>query len=86
MNNISKGGKGIMDTCELCNQMIEEFDQAKGHSLCRACNEKNYAKIKEYIINHPEATVQEILRETGIKLKYINRWIEEGRIDVKKEE
>jgi hypothetical protein len=54
-----------------------------GKSYCIDCNEKIAKEnnlIVEYIRKHPASTIMEIIMETGVSLKSIDRLVEDGNV------
>ena len=54
-----------------------------GKSYCIDCNEKiekENSLIIEYVRKHPSSTIMEIIMETGVSLKSIDRLVEDGNI------
>lgn len=67
------------EICKRCGKMFEK----NGKTYCESCFEKNkreYNLITDYIRQHPNATVLDIITETGVSLKTINYLVEEGGI------
>ena len=53
--------------------------------LCMECereDQKQFDQVKEYIKEHPTATVIEITKETGVERKQLYEWVRSGRLDV----
>lgn len=70
------------DICDICGGMYEK----SGKEYCEKCfeeNEREYRLVLDYIENHPDNTVLEIITETEVSIKTINRFIEEGIISYK---
>lgn len=57
-----------------------EKDKALYCPSCAKLNEKDYGLIVEYLRDHPGATVMEVITATGVTLKSINCFIEDGSI------
>lgn len=67
------------EICKRCGKMF----QKSGKTYCKSCfekNEKEYQLITEYLQKHPNAIVLDIIGETGVSLKSINSFVEEGAI------
>ena len=70
------------DICSICGRMYEKT----GRQYCEICfeeNEREYKLILEYIENNPNNTVLEIINETNVSFKTINRLVEDGVISYK---
>lgn len=69
--------------CDRCSKMFEKNKER----YCKPCSEKNakdYALVTEYINKYPQATVLEIIKETGAELKSIDCFIKDGSMSEKK--
>ncbi|MPN56723.1 hypothetical protein SDC9_204415 [bioreactor metagenome] len=65
------------DICRICGR----FFNRNGNTLCEECYEKDrlqYEKVREYVENHHNATVIDIINATSVTLKTIMRFVEEG--------
>lgn len=74
-------------TCARCHKLLSGRSVYLG--ICPECEKKDkeeYNIIKEYIEVHPNITVLELAKVTGISLKVILQFIAEDRIQVVKEE
>ena len=68
--------------CHRCGKM---FTAIAGKTICQNCEkaeEEDFKKVKEYIEEHKEATLDIIVRETEIPLKRVSKFIREGRIEI----
>ena len=73
------------DICNICGKMYEKT----GRQYCATCyeeNEREYRLVLDYIDSHPNNTVLDIITETNVSVKTINRFIEEGIISYKEGE
>ncbi|MDR7856906.1 hypothetical protein [Tissierella sp.] len=67
------------EICKSCGKMFEK----DGKPYCMDCNEKIGKEnnlIMEYIREHPASTIMEIIMETGVSLKSIDRLVKDGNI------
>ncbi|MFA5576511.1 MAG: hypothetical protein WCZ27_03025 [Tissierellaceae bacterium] len=65
--------------CKRCNELFER----NGKDYCPSCTEKlnkEYDLIIDYIKKSPQATVVDIIIDTGVSLKTINLMVEEGYV------
>lgn len=65
--------------CKRCSKMFEK----NGRQYCKDCFEKNqgeYGLIIKHIRKHPNASVMDIITETGVSLKTINCLVEDGDV------
>ena len=70
------------DICDICGKMYEKT----GKQYCDSCfeeNEREYRLVLDYIEKHPKHTVLDVINETKVSLKTINRLVEEGVISYK---
>lgn len=61
-----------------------DFDKS-GRNYCDECYEKDkveYKAVRDYVIQHKGCTVMEVSTITGISVKTIYRYINEGRIEI----
>ena len=68
----------------MCKRMFEK----NGIDYCDSCyevNQKEYKLVLDYIERNPDNTVLDIITETGVPMKTINRFIEEGSLSYKSE-
>lgn len=68
----------------LCKQCGRLF-QSAGSSYCPACAEEMdqaFNKVKEYIYNNEDATIMEIVENTGVAEKQVLYFLKEGRLSV----
>lgn len=68
-----------LSNCRSCGKLI----LTKSSLFCEICNkaQKNdLQKIKEYLLEHPQATLMEIHEFTGVTLKAIKELIMEEKI------
>lgn len=71
-------GRGI---CTVCERFFEKgtLSQLK----CEACNEKDesdYKVVRGYLERHEGATVSDVMKDTGVSLRSIDRFLAERRI------
>ncbi|MBZ2174849.1 hypothetical protein K8M07_06255 [Schnuerera sp. xch1] len=67
---------------EICS-MCGKFFKRNGRRFCEDCfekTEKEYDLIVEYIKTHHNATVLDIISDTGVSLKTIDCLVEEGYV------
>ena len=70
------------DICNICGKMYEK----SGKQYCDSCfeeNEREYSLVLDYIEKHPKHTVFDVINETKVSLKTINRLVEEGSFSYK---
>ncbi len=70
--------------CENCNMIFQYKGQ--GDILCPACIQKDdedCEKIKNFLIENPNAKQSEISKATGVSLKSIDKLLKSNRIMIK---
>lgn len=66
--------------CKGCNRL---FQYIGGPVLCPACRdalEDKFAVVKEYIYEHPGASITQVSEATDVTPKQIKQWIREDRL------
>ena len=70
-----------MRNCKKCGKVFASF----GDKVCVDCKREEdelFTKVKEYIYDHPRASIKEVSRETEVDEDIILRYMREGRIEV----
>jgi hypothetical protein len=49
---------------------------------CVKAEEASFQKLKDYLDDHPENNITTVSRETGVPIKRILKYIQEGRIEM----
>ncbi|MCC5910837.1 MAG: MerR family transcriptional regulator [Clostridiaceae bacterium] len=60
-----------------------------GSEICSRCgntDEEDFQKVKEYLYDHPGATIVEVSEETEVSEKKILRYLRESRIEIREED
>ncbi|ABR46949.1 flagellar protein [Alkaliphilus metalliredigens QYMF] len=68
-----------------CKQCGRAFSY-QGMEVCSRCasdDQSEFAKVKEYLYEHPGATVSEVSDETEVSEKSILRYLRESRIEIR---
>ena len=72
--------------CKKCGRVFAYTDS----DLCSRCDnggeEDNFKKVKEYLYDHPGATITEVCEETGVNEKLILKYLRENRIEIREED
>ena len=69
--------KMAYDICKKCQRFFEK----SGKQYCLKCDSEltlSRESINEYLLSNPNASVMEIVKETGVKLKDVNIFLETG--------
>lgn len=68
-----------------CIQCAGLFQYITRDGLCFACSQKNeleFKRIKSYLEMHPRSTVGIISTELGINVSVIQKFMDEGRLEI----
>ncbi len=68
--------------CRLCGQIYRH----NGQPFCSACvfkMDEDFKIIKDYLYENPNATVLEVVEETGVEEKTVFYLLKEGRLEMK---
>jgi len=52
---------------------------------CRREDDEDYNKVRDYLYEHPKATIDRVSNETGVSTKKIIRFLREGRLMLSKD-
>lgn len=66
--------------CKNCKRL---FNYLGGEQICPACKEEleeKFAKVRDYVWDHKNATMEEISQENDVSVKQIKQWIREERL------
>ncbi|SCY86939.1 TIGR03826 family flagellar region protein [Alkaliphilus peptidifermentans] len=70
--------------CSKCGRVFA----FKGSDICSRCatdDEGDFKKVKDYLYDHPGASVKEVSEETEVTEKQILRYLRENRIEIREE-
>ena len=70
-----------MANCVRCKKVFPKFKEP----ICEECkkgDEELFTKVKEYLEEHPNSTVNQISANTGASAKKILAWLREGRLEM----
>ncbi len=71
-------GRGI---CKVCERFFDRLHVAQ--VKCKACEEKDeadYCRIRDYLERHNKAVVSDVIRDTGVSLRTVDRLVLERRV------
>ena len=69
-----------MVNCPRCGKL---FNQVTKQNVCSGCmqeEERNFCDVRDYIEENRTATVAEVVQETGVSAKRIQKFLREGRL------
>ena len=67
--------------CLLCGKPFMKFGRKQ---ICRDCEykeEEYFQKVREYLYDYPNASVEEVSQQTEVNDKIIVDWVKEGRLE-----
>ncbi len=67
--------------CQKCGRAFSN-DGIKHCRRCRTDAEDEYKVVKEYVYDHPRATIVEVHEATGVAQREILRYLREGRLEI----
>ncbi len=69
--------------CPRCGKLFSKMSEP----ICEEClkeEEDLFQKVRIYIDEHPNCTVNEVTKETGASVKKIMKYLREGRLEISK--
>lgn len=66
--------------CRDCGKL---FNYLSGPPLCPTCMKKldeKFAIVKEYIYDHPEASIQQVAEDNEVSVMQLKKWVREERL------
>lgn len=66
--------------CRGCGRL---FNVLSNERLCPSCRqelEDKFQNVKEYLADHPNASVEEVSKENDVTVKQIKQWVREERL------
>lgn len=78
---MSFGNNGELRTCKTCGTLF--LYSGIGKITCPKCNDKentDFELVKDYILEYPLATIQEISTSTNVRINKIREFLREGRL------
>lgn len=68
--------------CARCGRLYEYNGISDYCPICMQYDEANFQRIKEYLNEHPKATVLQVAGGLDIPVKMIKKYLKEGRLEV----
>lgn len=68
----------MLKNCKRCGKLHNNF--SKYCDKCEKIEVKNYRKVRDYLWENPNATVEEVHVETGVNRKVIRRYVREDKL------
>ncbi|MFW6386512.1 MAG: TIGR03826 family flagellar region protein [Bacillota bacterium] len=66
--------------CPKCGKLFSYDGVSKLCEVCREEEETKFQKVKEYLWDNPNATIEEVHEETGVERERIIKFIREDRL------
>ncbi|TCL64806.1 hypothetical protein EDC14_1018105 [Hydrogenispora ethanolica] len=66
--------------CKRCGKIFNFV----GVEICNNCflqEQTEFEKVREFIYGHPNTTVPEVSKATGVDVRVISRFLREGRLE-----
>lgn len=67
--------------CTVCERFFEKAHAAQ--TKCKECNDRDdadYRKVRDYLERHEGATMADVMKDTGVTLKTLDRFLAERRV------
>ena len=67
-----------LKNCDSCGKLHNERGV-----YCSACSEKErkiFTRVRDYLYDNPNGTVEEVAEHTGVKPEKIRKYVREGRL------
>ena len=67
--------------CKGCGKLFNYMSGAQLCPECRAKLEKKFSSVKDYIGEHPQASISQVAEDMDVSVKQIKQWGERGETD-----
>jgi len=71
--------------CRTCGRMFNYLGGPPICPVCRKATEEKFMKVRDYIRENPNATIQSISDENEVSIPQIQQWIREERLEFSKD-
>ncbi|MFZ5968981.1 MAG: TIGR03826 family flagellar region protein [Bacillota bacterium] len=68
--------------CKECGKIFSYEGFSRVCPRCRQKDEDAFRIVKEYVYDHPRATITEVAEETGVDEDKILRYLREGKLEI----
>ena len=72
-------GEGLRN-CKGCGKLFNYMSGAQLCPECRAKLEKKFSSVKDYIGEHPQASISQVAEDMDVSVKQIKQWVKEERL------
>ncbi len=69
-----------LSNCKKCGKLFSPKVSEEVCPVCRDEEEEKFQKVKDYLWDHPKATVEEVHEETGVEEELIIKFVKDGRL------
>lgn len=66
--------------CPKCGKLFAYNGTNKLCPVCRDTEEEKYQKVKDYLWDHPHATIEQVHKDTGVERELIIKFVRDGRL------
>lgn len=74
-----------LKSCKKCGKMFSADNDYEYCKKCRLDVEDHFKIVREYVYDHPSATVTEVADGTGVSKKEILKYLRDERLELKEE-
>jgi hypothetical protein len=71
-----------LSNCKVCGRVFQANELAKVCQNCTGQDESNYNKLRNYLIEHPRASIYDVATNLDISINRIKFYLREGRIEI----
>lgn len=72
--------------CRKCGKIFTFMGRSPMCPSCRQADEDDFKKVKDYLYDHPGASLNQVSLDLVISVEKIKRFLKEGRIEIVSEE
>lgn len=69
-----------VSNCKSCGRLFNVLVNEKICPACKQALEDDFQRVKKYLEEHPNASVEEVSRENDVTVKQIKQWVREERL------
>ena len=68
--------------CRRCGKIYSHIGRVPLCNDCKQQDEEDFKRVKEYLYEHPKATIYEVSRELDISVQRIKSYLKQGRLEI----
>lgn len=83
MATFMEADKNMIRICKLCGGLF--YYKGLGYGYCDRCtkiDDEMFHKVKDYIWEHPGASVEEVSRHVNVSVKQVYNYLKDGRLEI----